>query len=193
MICGHCQKPLSAEWRTAKIIETELFHSMGKAIAYIQCPGCREIILGIQNGSLKKINKRLFLNQVYSTVVLYPKTEPNIPLSYLPHHLGVDYDQARQILGTSPQAAAVIIRKILQSVFHDSYKIKRYTLEQEIKIFKQLPETPIYLAKALEAIRYIGNFAAHPSKDLETGEPIKVDREEAEWLMELLSRTTSMP
>lgn len=186
MICGHCQKPISAEWRTAKIIETELFHTMGKALVYIKCPGCGEVIVGIQNGSLKRYDKKLSLEQVYNTAIIYPKTGLKIPLVYLPHHVGIDYEQAKQILRTSPQAAAVIMRKILQSVLRDSYHIRKYSLEQEIKVFKQLPKIPAYLAEALEAIRFIGNFAAHPSKDTQTGEVISVDEEEAEWLMELL-------
>ena len=45
---------------------------------------------------------------------------------------------------------------------------------------------PSYLSEAVDAIRSIGNFAAHPLKNTNTGKIIDVEPGEAEWLLEVL-------
>jgi hypothetical protein len=45
---------------------------------------------------------------------------------------------------------------------------------------------PPYLSRDLDAIRKIGNVAAHPSKDTNTGEIVDVEPEEAEWTLSVL-------
>ena len=45
---------------------------------------------------------------------------------------------------------------------------------------------PSYLAKGLDAIRNIGNFAAHPTKSKITGEVVEVEPGEAEWNLDVL-------
>ncbi|WP_369407549.1 DUF4145 domain-containing protein [Rhodothermus marinus] len=42
------------------------------------------------------------------------------------------------------------------------------------------------LAANLDAIRQVGNFAAHPTKSTSTGEIVEVEAEEAEWLLDVL-------
>jgi hypothetical protein len=42
------------------------------------------------------------------------------------------------------------------------------------------------LNDAIDAIRNVGNFAAHPLKDTNTGEIVEVEPGEAEWLIEVL-------
>jgi len=45
---------------------------------------------------------------------------------------------------------------------------------------------PGYLADAIDAIRVVGNFAAHPVKSKDTGQIIAVEPGEAEWLLDVL-------
>jgi hypothetical protein len=42
------------------------------------------------------------------------------------------------------------------------------------------------LAEGIDAVRNIGNFAAHPIKSTNTGEIVDVEPGEAEWLLDLL-------
>ena len=42
------------------------------------------------------------------------------------------------------------------------------------------------MAKSVEAIRVIGNFAAHPVKSTNSGTVVDVEPGEAEWLLEVL-------
>jgi hypothetical protein len=45
---------------------------------------------------------------------------------------------------------------------------------------------PRSLARNLDAIRNIGNFAAHPTKDTNSGAIFAVEPEEAEWNLDVL-------
>jgi len=45
---------------------------------------------------------------------------------------------------------------------------------------------PSYIAESLDAIRSIGNFAAHPIKRQSTGEIVDVEPGEAEWNLDVL-------
>jgi hypothetical protein len=42
------------------------------------------------------------------------------------------------------------------------------------------------LLQAIDAVRSIGNFAAHPLKDTNTGMIVDVETGEAEWLLDVL-------
>jgi hypothetical protein len=76
-------------------------------------------------------------------------------------------------------------RRILQSVLREEFKIKHANLAQEIDEFIQKKDVPSYLTEAVDAVRNIGNFAAHPLKDTNTGEIVEVESGEAEWLLEV--------
>jgi hypothetical protein len=45
---------------------------------------------------------------------------------------------------------------------------------------------PTHLRDAIDAIRNIGNFAAHPLKSTATGEIVDVEEGEAEWTLDVL-------
>ena len=45
---------------------------------------------------------------------------------------------------------------------------------------------PSYLASAIDAVRQIGNFAAHPTKSVNSGAIMAVEPGEAEWLLDTL-------
>jgi hypothetical protein len=45
---------------------------------------------------------------------------------------------------------------------------------------------PTHLTESIDAVRNIGNFAAHPIKSTSTGEIVDVELGEAEWLLDVL-------
>lgn len=63
------------------------------------------------------------------------------------------------------------------------FGIQHSSLAKEIDDFIQLNGVPSYLTDAVDAIRNIGNFAAHPLKDTHSGEIVDVEPGEAEWLL----------
>lgn len=61
-----------------------------------------------------------------------------------------------------------------------------HSLASEIEEFIQRADVPSYLSGAVDAVRSIDNFAAHPSKDKNTGEIANVEPGEAHWLLEVI-------
>ena len=59
-------------------------------------------------------------------------------------------------------------------------------LYQEIQKFTELPGIPSHITEAVDAIRHIGNLAAHATKNQNTGEIVSVEKGEAEWLIEVI-------
>jgi hypothetical protein len=63
-------------------------------------------------------------------------------------------------------------------------RVKAKNLAQQID--EVMPGLPAYIAESIDAIRNIGNFAAHPQKSQSSGEIVDVEPGEAEWNLEVL-------
>jgi len=59
-------------------------------------------------------------------------------------------------------------------------------LSKEIDEVLSSKQLPSYLAEGIDAVRHIGNFAAHPTKSTRSGEIVNVEPGEAEWLLDIL-------
>jgi hypothetical protein len=59
-------------------------------------------------------------------------------------------------------------------------------LAEQIQEVLDAKALPAYLADGLDAVRNIGNFAAHPTKSKSTGEIAVVEPGEAEWNLDIL-------
>ena len=88
------------------------------------------------------------------------------------------------VLPLSQNASAALARRCLQAVLRDGGKVKPRDLSKEID--EALPNLPTYLAENLDAVRNIGNFAAHPNKSTSTGEIVDAEPGEAEWCLDVL-------
>lgn len=75
---------------------------------------------------------------------------------------------------------------MLQQILRDEFQIQKKDLYQEIEEFIQRQGVPSYIADSVDAVRNIGNFAAHPLKSKQTGEIMDVEDGEAEWLLNVL-------
>jgi hypothetical protein len=71
-------------------------------------------------------------------------------------------------------------------MLREQMQIKAASLAQEIEEFIHKSGVPSHLADAVDAVRQIGNFAAHPLKNSNTGELVEVEPGEAEWLLDVL-------
>ena len=77
-------------------------------------------------------------------------------------------------------------RRLLQHIIHDKAGIKKKDLAQEIAELIASGKLPTYLAEAIDSVRNVGNFAAHPIKSTNTGEIVDVEPGEAEWLLDTI-------
>jgi hypothetical protein len=64
--------------------------------------------------------------------------------------------------------------------------LKPGDLANEIQQVLDSQRLPSHLAEAIDAVRNVGNFAAHPTKNKSTGEIVDVEPGEAEWLLDTL-------
>jgi hypothetical protein len=65
-------------------------------------------------------------------------------------------------------------------------KVKHGNLSDEIQQVIDAAKLPSLLLDSLDAVRNIGNFAAHPIKSKASGEIIDVEPGEAEWNLDVL-------
>lgn len=72
------------------------------------------------------------------------------------------------------------------SVASRRVSVKPADLSKEIQEVLDRGTLPTHLADAIDAVRNIGNFAAHPMKSQHTGEILDVEPGEAEWTLDVL-------
>jgi len=90
------------------------------------------------------------------------------------------------VLPDSAKASAALSRRCLQHLLREKASVKHQDLAKEIQEVLDSRTLPTYLADGLDAIRVIGNFAAHPIKAQSTGEIVPVEQGEAEWTLDVI-------
>jgi hypothetical protein len=110
------------------------------------------------------------------------------PPPYVPRELAEDYTEACLVLPDSPKASAALSRRCLQHLLREVAKVKPADLSTEIQQVLDSGKLPTQLSEAIDAIRQVGNFAAHPIKTKSTGEIVPVETEEAEWNLDVLEQ-----
>lgn len=146
------------------------------------CPGCgRSIIfLGVYNVHGIRTSSSL----------VFPKGVARMPLSDDVDDLQVrsDYSEAALVLHDSPKASAALSRRCLQHILLEKANAKKGDLSTQIQELLDSNVLPSDIADNLDAIRNIGNFAAHPMKSTSSGEIVDVEPQEAEWNLEVLEQ-----
>jgi Domain of unknown function (DUF4145) len=92
------------------------------------------------------------------------------------------------VLADSEKASAALSRRCLQHLLREKAGVKKGDLATEIQMVLDSKQLPSHLAEDLDAIRVVGNFAAHPIKSAQTGEIVEVEPQEAEWLLNVLEQ-----
>lgn len=185
MLCTTCGDNFHPQPSALKVFATANY---GVEISVQECPACNEVlVLRRQGTALRSATGVVMVGAPTPFVVVYPlkKQAQTVPVE-VPEPYRADFLEARAILATSSKAAAAMARRLLQHVFHDVLKIKKRDLNQEIDEFIATSGAPLYLTQAVDAVRQIGNFAAHPLKFSATGSIVPVDDGEAEWTLEVV-------
>lgn len=160
-------------------------HKLGNDKDYIwtldwqECPSCRKFIIYLKTNFV--------FGTFNSRFLVYPKAISRTPLtSDVPEEFAKDYKEACLVIADSPKASAALSRRCLQNILREKAKVKHQDLSKEIDEVLSSKQLPSYLAEGIDAVRNIGNFAAHPIKSTNTGEIVDVETGEAEWLLDLL-------
>lgn len=194
MKCPHCLENFFADWDyvyfTGKYLEQIADVDGTWRIRVCKCPNknCRKII--IELGKLKKWyedSPNLFGS--YDWVLVRPKGISRIPLpSEVPPEFANDYKEACLTIADSAKASAALSRRCLQNLLREKAGTTKKNLADQIQEVIDSKQLPSYLSEALDAVRNIGNFAAHPIKSKSTGEIVGVEPGEAEWNLDILER-----
>lgn len=182
MKCPHCQVEFHDEWVTARWGNASSLPSPGDgnrvSVQNTLCPVCRKRILRIRAGRGGGRVEEYVAYPRYAT----GRTAPD----EAPETLRADYAEAVASLDHSPQASATLSRRIVQQVLTEQGGYAEGSLARQIDAFVEDARTPSELSDNLHYLREIGNFAAHPVKSERTGEVLPVERDEAEWALEVV-------
>lgn len=153
------------------------------------CPNCNRLVLqlGFQQWR-RSPNGQLTLAKDYTSVTLVrPKASSRPPVSpEVPTEFAGDYREACLVLPDSAKASAALSRRCLQHILRERAGVKKGDLATEIQQVIDGGRLPSHLAESLDAIRNIGNFAAHPIKSQTSGEIVDVEPGEAEWNLDVI-------
>lgn len=151
-------------------------------VSFDLCPECERPIIILCEFALSEYGS----TSDERNVLLYPATVVRTVPAKVPEEYTVDFREAHAVLAASPKASAALSRRCLQHIIREKTGIVRKQLVQEIDEVLKSKQLPTRLAEDLDAIRHVGNFAAHPTKDTNTGEILDVEDGEAEWLLAVL-------
>jgi hypothetical protein len=146
------------------------------------CPQCDNVTVTI---STQALNTETGAMESEDTELVWPKYTGCPPVSErVPAGLVADYKEAALVLPISPKASAALSRRCLQAVLSEAAKTKSDNLSKQID--EVMPNLPSWIADNLDAVRHIGNFAAHPTKARDTGVILDIEPGEAEWNLDVL-------
>ena len=134
------------------------------------------------NSSCQKISVTAINRTTDKQIDLVPQVTMRHYPEYIPEQIRQDYEEANMILETSPKAAATLLRRCLQGMIHDYWKIHEKNLNAEITALKD--KVPSAQWKALDALRKVGNIGAHMEKDVNL--IIDIEPGEAKKLLKLI-------
>jgi hypothetical protein len=156
-----------------------------------KCPNeeCNKWILYLVNGTPVKTSGPPFagFQDVGDRRLIRPKGAVRAPVPpEVPENLAEDYAESCLVLPDSPKASAALSRRCLQNLLREHAEIKPGNLADEIQEVIDSGQLPSHLVEAVDAVRNIGNFAAHPIKSKVTGQILPVEPGEAEWNLDVL-------
>ncbi len=189
MKCPHCLVEINPSYN-------EIFLGGDKesfwSLYTMNCPNknCGKMIIDLACGEphkdqYSKPTRGLKVITSRHTVKPFVSSRPPVPPE-VDELFATDYKEACLILALSPKASAALSRRCLQNVLREKAKVKKGDLSNEIQEIINNKTLPTHLSDSIDAIRNIGNFAAHPMKSTSTGEIIEVELGEAEWLLDVL-------
>jgi len=140
------------------------------------CPRCKKPVVAIEvrkKGSEPILEQRL----------IFPSNVVRVAPPEVPSHIKEDFLEAAAVLSISEKASAALSRRCLQNVLNEKVGERRDLSTQIDEAIEQLPSR---IGENLDAVRNVGNYAAHPMKVQSTGTIVDVEPEEANWTLDVL-------
>lgn len=189
MKCPHCLEGFKEVWDGHNIGHDST--GISWQCLWTTCPTCNRFIIFLEhypNQSESILSTMLTSHEVNRIrIMVYPKgiSRSSLP-TIIPDKYANDYKKACLVLPDSEEASAALSRRCLQALLRDEAKVKHSDLSNEIQQVIDSGKLPSHLSENIDAIRNVGNFAAHPIKSEKTGEVVDVEPGEAGWLLDVL-------
>jgi len=186
MKCPHCQTNFHDKVTVGELgADRDAFWFLESQ----RCPACNRLVLQLVSKAIARVkgmNAVLAGNEasryfVRPKAACRPSPPPDVPTEF-----AQDYIEASLVLADSPKASAALSRRCLQHMLREKAGVKKSDLSKEIDQVLASGTLPCHLAEAIDAVRNIGNFAAHPIKSTASGEVLPVEPGEAEWTLDVL-------
>jgi len=188
MKCPHCLVEIHAEVENSFITE-DVDGEWGVENYKCPNPSCKKCILYLVKikGHYSQHFGKLIFSVIEQRIPIRPKGIARSPISKeVPPEFTQDYIEACLVLPDSPKASAALSRRCLQNILREKAKVKHKNLGREIQETLDKKLFPSYIAERVDAVRNVGNFAAHPIKSKQTGEIIEVELGEAELNLDVI-------
>jgi hypothetical protein len=184
MKCPHCLVEVNPNFEQRYLGGDKETHW---AVFFMNCPNsnCNKTIIDLASGQPSNYYNVLEKVEWRQTVRPFASSRPPVPPE-VDVVFASDYNEACLILTLSPKASAALSRRCLQNILREKAGIKKGDLANEIQQIIDSKAVPSHLSESIDAIRNIGNFAAHPLKSTSTGEIVEVEVGEAEWLLDVI-------
>jgi hypothetical protein len=174
--CPHCRENFHESKQTSNLQVDADGHW---ALARYMCPACGRWVMYLERYTERE---HLAGQELVETILVKPKGSSRPPApKEVPSEFAEDYAEASLVLTDSPKASAALSRRCLQHILREKAGATGRDLAKQIQTVLDSDQLPSYLAADLDAIRNIGNFAAHPTKSQHTGEVLPVEEGEADW------------
>ncbi|HEX6479412.1 MAG TPA: DUF4145 domain-containing protein [Ktedonobacteraceae bacterium] len=199
MKCPHCRVDFHDQPKNVLLGEDP---DGGWKLIHRRCSSCDKLIFHLVNGEVKQLvpgsaspeSKSREAGHIAPVAeshvyLVRPKGSSRPPCPpEVPKEIAEDYSEACLVLNDSPKASAAMSRRCLQHILIDpnAANAQQRDLADQIEYILKSQTLPIHIARVLDAVRNIGNFAAHPMKTKTTGEILPVEPGEAELNLDVI-------
>jgi hypothetical protein len=184
MKCPHCLTDFHDEERTI-YIDRDQDGYWGNE--FCRCSKCGRLVIRLVSSKEYYRNSNTFDIPLSTSMLVRPKVAGRSPTpAEVPAQYAEDYNEACLVLADSPKASAALSRRCLQHLLREEAKVQHRDLAKEIQEVLDSGVFPSHIAESVDAVRNIGNFAAHPLKSKSSGEIVPVEPLEAEWTLDVL-------
>jgi Domain of unknown function (DUF4145) len=190
MLCPHCNLGFFDDWSGPEVLVHHDERATG--LSYTACPNCHRLTVRLVEGPYDEDEDDFECDEhdkpeIDEVTVIYPAATGPQFSEEVPEPFRDDFAEITRTVSGSARAAAALGRRLLQAVLDQGLHIHSTNLSKQIDILLSKEGIPSHIAKSVDAVRQIGNFAAHPSKETNTGEIADVEVGEAEWILETLA------
>ncbi len=176
LLCDHCGTKINRTGQDGQAHATRGQVGTATTIAWVWCPECNQIMIDL-------VPYQQTARRIYPRAAVRPKAPQEVP-----EGLANDYNEACLVLPDSAMSAAALGRRCLQYLLREHAGVRPGTLDREIQQVLDDQSLPSYLADAIDAVRVVGNFAAHPIKSEHSREVVPVEPGEAEWILDTVEQ-----